>query len=51
MSEVLHHVPKSVRLLSVQLDGASENWSGTVIGFAQMLVMSGRFDEVGIYRK
>ena len=51
LNEALHHVPLSVKRLSIQLDGASENWSGTVLGYAHMLVLSGRFDEVGIFRK
>ncbi len=51
LNEVLHHVPRTCKSLSIQLDGASENWSGTVLGFAQMLVLSNRFDDVGVYRE
>jgi hypothetical protein len=49
LNEALQHVPASARNLSIQLDGASENWSSVVMAFSQLLVECGRFDEVGVY--
>ena len=51
LNEVLHHVPRTCKSHSIHLDGASENWSKTVLGFAQMFVLSNRFDDVGVYRE
>ncbi len=44
-------IPRTVRYLSIQLDGASENWNKTVLGYTNFLVECGRFDEVQLNSK
>ena len=51
INEAIQHIRPSARYLSVQLDGASENWNKSVLGFCHLLVDCGRFDEVQISSK
>ena len=54
LNDVIERVTagQGVEDLSIQLDGASENWNKSLLCFAQLLVETGKVkNEVGIYRK
>ena len=51
LNEVITMVGPDVRTLSIQFDGASENWNKIVLGYANLLVECGRFDEIQLCRK
>jgi hypothetical protein len=54
LNDVLSRVAgdDAIEDLSIQLDGASENWNKTLLCFAQLLVETGRvLNEVGIFRE
>ena len=46
LNDVIAKLNPRVRQLSIQLDGASENWNKVALGFCNMLVSCGRFDEI-----
>jgi hypothetical protein len=54
LNDVIERVTARQRIddLSIQLDGASENWNKSLLCFAQLLVETGKVkNEVGIFRK
>ena len=51
LNDIVHRIPVDKRVLSVQVDGATENWCKTTLAFGHILVASGRFDEVLFSRK
>ncbi len=51
LNELLQHIPLSCKSLSIQVDGASENWSNSVLAFGHLLVQSGRFEQVTFARE
>ncbi len=42
---------KSTRALSIQFDGASENWNQSLLAWCHLIVAGRAFDEVTIYRE